>query len=74
MEVIKRNGSRVGFDPHKIEVAILKAFAETRSERTETLTECCKENRRRDWIDWQGYVCRGIFRISSEKKLMATKV
>lgn len=72
MEVIKRNGSRVGFDPHKIEVAILKAFAEARSELTDDINECAKkiageiESAGKDMSveDIQDLV---------EKKLMATK-
>lgn len=72
MEVIKRNGSRVGFDPHKIEVAILKAFAETRSALTDDINECAKKiageigsaGRDMSVEDIQDLV---------EKKLMATK-
>ena len=42
MVVIKRNGERVDFDPRKIEVAILKAFAEVRSESDDDIRECAK--------------------------------
>ena len=72
MEVIKRNNSRVPFDSHKIESAILKAFAETRSELTDDINDCAKRiaaeiksiNTDMSVEDIQDLV---------EKKLMATK-
>lgn len=42
MIVIKRDGKKVDFDPHKIEVAILKAFTETRNESNDDIRACAK--------------------------------
>lgn len=72
MEVIKRNGSRVGFDPHKIEVAILKAFAETRSELTDDINECAKKIAGEIGSTGKDMSVEYIQDLV-EKKLMATK-
>ena len=72
MEVIKRNGSRVGFDPHKIEVAILKAFAETRSELTDDINECAKKIAVEIGSTGKDMSVEDIQDLV-EKKLMATK-
>ena len=72
MEVIKRNGSRVGFDSHKIEVAILKAFAEIRSELTDDINECAKKIAGEIGATGKDMSVEDIQDLV-EKKLMATK-
>ena len=72
MVVIKRNGERVDFDPRKIEVAILKAFAEVRSESDDDIRECAKRIAHEIESTGKDLSVEEI-QDMVEKKLMATK-
>lgn len=72
MVVIKRNGERVDFDPRKIEVAILKAFAEVRSESDDDIRECAKRIAHEIESTGKNLSVEEI-QDMVEKKLMATK-
>lgn len=72
MAVIKRNGERVDFDPRKIEVAILKAFAEVRSESDNDIRECAKRIAHEIESTGKDLSVEEI-QDMVEKKLMATK-
>ena len=72
MEVIKRNGERVDFDPRKIEVAILKAFAEVRSESDDDIRECARRIAKEIESIGKDLSVEDI-QDMVEKKLMATK-
>ena len=72
MAVIKRNGERVDFDPRKIEVAILKAFAEVRSESDDDIRECARRIAKEIESIGKDLSVEDIQDLV-EKKLMATK-
>lgn len=72
MAVIKRNGERVDFDPRKIEVAILKAFAEVRSESDDDIRECARRIAKEIESIGKDLSVEDI-QDMVEKKLMATK-
>lgn len=72
MVVIKRNSERVDFDPRKIEVAILKAFAEVRSESDDDIRECAKRIAHEIESTGKDLSVEEI-QDMVEKKLMATK-
>ena len=72
MAVIKRNGERVDFDPRKIEVAILKAFAEVRSESDDDIRECARRIAKEIESIGKDLSVEEIQDLV-EKKLMATK-
>lgn len=72
MAVIKRNGEKVDFDPRKIEVAILKAFAEVRSESDDDIRECARRIAKEIESIGKDLSVEDI-QDMVEKKLMATK-
>lgn len=72
MAVIKRNGERVDFDPRKIEVAILKAFAEVRAESDDDIRECARRIAKEIESIGKDLSVEEI-QDMVEKKLMATK-